>query len=273
MLGKITPRIRIQMTPPPFSFSVTTMNLRFGLARDHGNRWECRRDTVRAFLDRHATDFMGFQEVNHFQADFLEEHLDSHGCIGRHNRRLPWWQSNMIFYRKDWTCLGFRHHFISPFPDIPSKLEGSRWPRQCVIGWFEKAGHQILAVNTHFDFTPAVQARSAGLVMDFLDHFPPGLPVVITGDFNADHGSSAFRTFRAFGFNEVFQGYPRGTFHGFTGETGGRHIDWILFRGGLRLRQPRVMIFHRDDQYPSDHFPVQADFFCPARTGFSPEEG
>ena len=250
-------------------FSIMTMNLRFGLARDGENRWECRKDIVEAFIERYRTDFIGFQEVNHFQAEFLAQRLEGYGHIGRYNRNLPWWQSNMIFYHKDWTCLGHRHHFISPHPDIPSKLEGSRWPRQCVVGWFEKEGQHLLAANTHFDFSPPVQAESAGLIMGFLERFPPGLPVVITGDFNADHRSSAFHTFQACGFNEVFQDHPPGTFHGYTGETDGQqHIDWILHRGGLHPGRARAMTFHRNGRYPSDHFPVQADFSLDTPTLF-----
>jgi endonuclease/exonuclease/phosphatase family metal-dependent hydrolase len=129
-----------------------------------------------------------------------------------------------------------------------------------VIGWFEKQGRHLLAANTHFDFNAAVQARSAGMVAGFLKRFPPGLPVVITGDFNAGHTSSAFKTFQALGFKEVFEAHPPGTFHGFTGKTDGRHIDWILYRGGIRPVTRRVLTFHQERQYPSDHFPVAADF-------------
>ncbi len=149
------------MKTDPASFSMMTMNLRFGLAKDGNNRWERRRDVVKDFLKQKKTDFIGFQEVNHFQADFLTGILKEYRHIGWYNRSHPWWQSNMIFFHKDWTCLGHRHHFISRFPDFPSKIAGSRWPRQCVAGWFEKQGTNLLMANTHFDFTEAVQAKSA----------------------------------------------------------------------------------------------------------------
>lgn len=248
------------MKTDPASFSVMTMNLRFGLARDGENRWDRRKAVVGEFLKQLRMDFIGFQEMNHFQADFLEKILADYDHIGWYNRKLPWWQSNIIFFHKDWTCLGHRHHFISRFPDIPSKMAGSRWPRQYVVGWFEKQGRNLLVANTHFDFDPAVQAKSAGMVTTFLKRFPPGLPVVITGDFNAGHDSSAFKTFQTHGFKEVFEADPPGTFHGFTGKIDGRHIDWILYRGKIRPVTRRVLTFHKGIQYPSDHFPVAADF-------------
>ena len=243
------------------NFSVTTINLRFGLARDKGNRWESRKDVVQTFLDRHHQRFFSASRRSTISRRISwQPQLKGYNHIGRYNPDLPWWQSNLIFFERSWTCLGYRHHFISDFPDIPSKLNGSRWPRQCVMGWFEKDRRHLLVANTHFDFFPAVQARSAGIIMGFTDRFPPGLPMVITGDFNTGHDSSAFRAFEAHGFKEVFENNPPGTYHGFTGETRGRHIDWILYRGGLCPGQARALRFRRDGRYPSDHFPVQAEF-------------
>ena len=249
---------------------IMTMNLRFGLARDGDNAWENRRDLVGMILERYPADFYGFQEVNHFQAAFLKGQLAGHSCIGQYNRHRPWWQSNMIFFHRSWTCLGHRHHFLSPTPDIPSKLDGSRWPRQCVVGWFGKGDRQVIVANTHFDFDAGVQARSAGLVLDFLDRFPPGLPRMISGDFNSDPGSPAHRHFLSRGFGEVLSGRRVTTFHEFTGEETGRHIDWILFNGGLALDSARVVTDDFSGRYPSDHYPVRAAFRLVSETGAGP---
>jgi endonuclease/exonuclease/phosphatase family metal-dependent hydrolase len=237
-----------------------TMNLRFGLADDKENAWDLRKDLVSELLHRNPADIIGFQEVNHFQAEFLAQILPDHHPLGRHNPGLPWWQSNMIFFHKDWTCLGFRHHFLSPFPDILSKLEGSQWPRQCVMAWLRKGDDHILAVNTHFDFDARVQAKSAGLILGFMDNFPPGLPVIITGDFNTTPGSPAYEIFCSHGFGEVFKGESPGTYHEFTGKPENRHIDWILYKGGISAAHPEVVTHHYQGQYPSDHFPVRCEF-------------
>lgn len=240
--------------------SIMTMNLRFGLAKDGDNGWEQRRDLVGQTLDRCRADFYGFQEVNHFQAAFLDDHLRDHTGIGRYNREVPWWQSNMIFHHKSWTCLGFRHHFISHTPDIPSKLSGSKWPRQCVIGWFEKQDRQVVVANTHFDFETCVQVRSADLVMNFLDRFPQGLPTAICGDFNSEPGSPAHERFCARGFDEVCSDEKQTTFHEFKGGDSGPHIDWILFRNGFSVWSSQVVTDDFSGRFPSDHYPVQAVF-------------
>jgi len=241
---------------------IMTMNLRFSLAKDGDNCWENRREMVGRILDRYPADFYGCQEVNHFQAEFLSGHLSGHSHIGRYNEAVPWWQSNMVYYHNSWTCLGFRHHFLSHTPDIPSKLPGSRWPRQCVIGWFEKLGRQVLVVNTHFDFDAGVQAQAADLVMAFIDKFPPGLPTAVCGDFNSEPGSPAHERFRSGGFNEVFSGEKRTTYHEFKGGETGPHIDWILFKGGLEPEDAGVVMDDFSGRFPSDHYPVQAVFRC-----------
>lgn len=243
------------------SITIMTMNLRFGLAKDGSNCWDRRRNLVGRILDRYPADFYGCQEVNHFQADFLSRHLSYHSHIGQYNKEVPWWQSNMIFYHNSWTCLGSCHHFLSHTPDIPSKLDGSKWPRQCVMGWFEKQGRQILVVNTHFDFDAQVQSRTADLVMSFIDRFLPGLPTAICGDFNSEPGSLAHGRFISGGFNEVFSGKKQTTFHEFKGGVSGPHIDWILFKGGLKLLTAGVVTDDFSGRFPSDHYPVRAIFY------------
>lgn len=45
------------------SFSVITMNLRFGLARGGENAWEHRKGLVGTLLVRNRGDFIGFKEA------------------------------------------------------------------------------------------------------------------------------------------------------------------------------------------------------------------
>ena len=116
-------------------------------------------------------------------------------------------------------------------------------------------------MNTHFDFDPFVQNRSAELIIGFLSELQETCPVIITGDFNTRPGSDAYTIFMDNGFNEVFGKDHTFTFHGFTGkgETGD-HIDWILHRGKLNVKGRRVVRDCFDGRFPSDHFPVVAEF-------------
>ena len=245
--------------PRENEFSVITMNLRFGLAEDGENSWQNREALFTEVLKRYPASFLGIQESNHFQTRFLIKKLCCHDFIGWHNPEKERWQSNLIFYHKSWTCLRHRHHFISDTPEAESRLPGSKWPRQCVMGLFEKDSRRIIMANTHFDFDEAVQEKSARLVMDFLSDFSPDCPVVITGDFNANPGGKADAFFRAGGFSEVFDGGHGTTFHKFKGEETLEHIDWILYRG-MELRQRKIITDSFSGRYPSDHYPVLGRF-------------
>ena len=246
------------MNPDNNHITIMTMNLRFGLAKDGNNSWENRAPLAAEILNRYPADFIGFQEVNHFQARFIDRHLPEHDHIGWYNKQTPWWQSNMIFHHRDWACMGSRHHFLSETPDLPSKLDGSKWPRQCVVGWFAHQGRELLVVNTHFDFDALVQARSADLVAEFIDGFPVGLPVLITGDFNSNPGSLAYDRFLSHGFTEVYGEEVDTTYHEFEGRSTGRHIDWILYRGDFQVAARQVVMDDFTGRYPSDHYPVRA---------------
>jgi endonuclease/exonuclease/phosphatase family metal-dependent hydrolase len=244
-----------------------TMNLRFGLAQDGENGWQHRKPLVAKLLEKYPADFMGFQEVNHFQADFLTRTLPGYEGVGQHNQALDRWQSNVIFFHPSWHCVEQRHYFLSETPKVTSKMPGSKWPRQCVIGRFQKEKKQILVVNTHFDFDPVVQEKSSRLVVEFLSKFPPDLPVVIMGDFNANPGSRAHVLFKSQGFAGVFDPVSdqriTTTFHGFEGRNTGKQIDWILYKGGVVPVFQQVVTDSFSNRFPSDHYPVRAGFDWP----------
>jgi len=242
------------------SLTIMTMNMRFGLARDGKNGWLYRKSLVEKLLAQYPADIMGFQELNHFQMGFLQRQLKNHGFIGWHNPAVSWWQSNSIFFCSDICCLQQKHYFISHTPDVQSKLPGSKWPRQCVMGLFQIHGHRVIIGNTHFDFEESVQEESARLVISFLDDFPRKTPVIITGDFNAAPGSAAYQRFQTAGFSEVFENRYGTTFHGFKGHNTGRHIDWILYRGPLTISDKKIIMDLFDNRFPSDHYPVIARF-------------
>ena len=61
-------------------------------------------------------------------------------------------------------------------------------------------------------------------------------------------------------FQNAFKKPFPGTQHGFTGNLNGDHIDWILYRGKISIKD--IMVVHDtvDGLYPSDHFPIYATF-------------
>jgi endonuclease/exonuclease/phosphatase family metal-dependent hydrolase len=250
--------------------SILSLNLRFGLANDGPNSWPFRQAALDALLTRQTADFMGFQEANHFQVEFLAERLKDHSRIGVRSPSPPFWQNNVLFYHRTWTCLHAQHFFLSPTPHIPSRARNSRWPRQCTLGLFQRKDFRLIVVNTHFDFDAKVQEKSAELILQRLSACGEDIPVIVIGDFNADPQSSCRHIFAAEAagkdctpvlcFKDAFVCPQPATFHGFSGKTDGQHIDWILYRGPLVLEQSRVLMERHNGIYPSDHYPVMAIF-------------
>jgi endonuclease/exonuclease/phosphatase family metal-dependent hydrolase len=145
-------------------------------------------------------------------------------------------------------------------PSVKSQLPESKWPRQCIIGLFRKSGRDLIHVNTHFDFKAEVQEKSAALILGFLAEFPEQTPIVLTGDFNTSPESRAYAIFRENGFMDLFENSHSSTFHGFTGNDLGGHIDWILYKGGLKGIRGEIIRGSFNGIYPSDHYPVVSEF-------------
>jgi len=249
--------------------SVMTLNLRFGLANDGPDGWEFRKPRVAALFAQHRPDIVAFQEANGFQIDFLGSVLSDYGVIGRRDPAPPFWQNNVIFFKAPLVCVFSDYFFLSHTPDTPSRFAESRWPRQCTIGLFQIGGRRFAVVNTHFDFEETVQRRSAVLILERLKSLPERVPTIVMGDFNALPGSAGHRVFTdsrrrtkggAQQFTPVFSPPYPATHHDFAGNSDGSHIDWILFRGGLRVESTAVCRSPMAGGYPSDHFPVCAEF-------------
>jgi len=249
--------------------SVLTLNLRFGLADDGPNDWRHRKKGFPSLFEKYRSDFFGFQEANDFQIDFLDHLLTDYDYIGRRSPSPSFWQSNILFFKKSWDCIHHEHFFLSPTPSVPSRFMKSLWPRQCTIGMFKTERRQVICVNTHFDFDVSVQIQSANLILDRLSHLPEDVPVILMGDFNSPPFSPCYNIFKgqedtssgnAGYFKDAFKKPFTGTHHGFTGNTNGDHIDWILFRGKITLKNSWVILDTLQNMYLSDHFPLCAEF-------------
>lgn len=265
------------MTEKQKILCVMTMNLRFGLADDGENRWEKRKPAVTSLINDQGPDFAGIQEVNEFQARYLESAFPEYGILGERENAPDFWQDNIILYHRSWKCIESERFYLSYTPRIPSRFAGSKWPRQCTIAEFEKNGFHLVFVTTHFDFDPLVQKKSAEVVLAELEIKGKEHPVILTGDFNTTPDSSVHDLFtrsngserdnKKAGFKNVFKKPCPSTYHGFRGKEANEKsvhdpgcIDWILYTNQLILKKAIVIRKKYCNRYPSDHYPVLAVF-------------
>jgi len=248
---------------------VMTFNVRVPVAQDGPNAWPERKALLGDVVAAAAADVVGTQELTREQGDYLLERLPGYAWfgIGRRGGRDDEHMGN--FYRRDRLRLvEWGNFWLSDSRNVPGSISwGNLYPRMVTWGLFETAadGRRFYLLNTHFPYRPqdeAARTKAADAIVAHIATLPAGVPVVLTGDFNTRPDSPAHaalsRTLTDAWTSAPEVRGPDGTFHGFRGEAT-RRIDWILARGlsPLRIRTDTTA---RHRLYPSDHFPVIAEF-------------
>lgn len=257
---------------------VMSFNIRVDV--DHGpNRWAARRDKVVEVIDAFNPDVLGLQEDRKHQGEYILDRLPRYTMFGRGSQADGSGERNAILYRTGrFTELRSGTFWLSETPEV----EGSRSWRVKVprtVNWIElednrNGDFRFVVMNTHWEHAPRgaeARLRSAALMRRKIADIAPDVPVVLTGDFNADEGDAPYRrvTGRDDEDDERFltdsyrNRHPRdsgaaGTAHRFTGRAGRRRIDWVLHDVGFDTLDATIVRTSFAGRYPSDHFPVTA---------------
>jgi endonuclease/exonuclease/phosphatase family metal-dependent hydrolase len=250
---------------------VMTFNVRYPSEGDGPDLWDKRKDLLVDTIRRNRPDLMGTQELFHMQGEYIAGKLREYAWFGVSRRGNQQDEHMGVFYRKErLKLLSSGNFWLSETPEQPGSLAWNMsLPRMVTWGEFEDTanGKRFHYYNTHFAHRREdvdARNRSAQLIVERLAALPPGVTVILTGDFNADAGSEAYKILTAsltdsWTAAKTHDG-PGGTFHGFSGKPGAARIDWILFRGAVRPLSVRTLTDNDGGRYPSDHFPVLAVF-------------
>jgi len=253
------------------SLHVMSFNLRYA-ADSVPNSWAERRPVMAELLRREQPTVLGTQEGFYGQLRDIQRDLpDRYEWIGVGRAGGSRDEFMAVYYDTSRVePLEFDHFWLSDTPDvIGSKSWGNTVIR--MVTWVRfadlRTGKEFVTVNTHFDhLSENSRQRSAALVRDRVNGFAPGLPVVLTGDFNAPAGGSvSYDTLMTgAGMTDTWPAAAErrtplyATFHGYSPLVpDGTRIDWILTRGAT-VQAVGINTFERNGQYPSDHLPVQA---------------
>lgn len=261
-------RAEVATNPPPLR--VMTYNLRYASATGP-NAWPERRPLMRELLTNAAPDLIGTQEGLLGQLQDLASDLPDYRWVGvgRDDGQTKG-EFMAVFYRPArLEALSTNHFWLSDTPEVPGSTTWGNRNRRMVT-WLKfrdrATGGEFFLLNTHFDHeVQPAREKSATLVRQRLKDLAPKLPVLLLGDFNADAGrNKAYDLLLADGFfsdawlaakERVNDGVN--SFNGFHPPVWrGERIDWILTHGPVQVERAEILTFSRDNQFPSDHFPV-----------------
>jgi endonuclease/exonuclease/phosphatase family metal-dependent hydrolase len=255
------------------SFNVRTANAADGVNDWDGNRKNLVEQTIRSF----SPDLLGVQEDLKRQHDFLAGEFPGYESVGRGAQGGTDGEYVSLMYRKsrfDKLREGF--FWLSETPDVPgSESWGTAFPR--MVTWLElrdkdTPGFDFVIMNTHWDHVSSTaRVESATLMRQKIHDLASGIPVIVTGDFNADQGGDAYRRMRGLDDFDTVRNlsdtyrtiHPEdsatvGTAHGFDGIAGDGRIDWTLHDNDFQTLDADIDRTSFDGLYPSDHFPITA---------------
>ena len=252
------------------SAEITVMSYNVYVVDALQNKHSLRAPGVIANIRSVMPDVFGLQEADLDWVSRISAAMPEYAFVGRgRDENETDGEYSPLFYRTDkYELIKGDTFWFSDTPETPSRTWGSMYNRIC--SWAvlrEKSGGFTFAVfNSHWDhLSIESRNRSAALLLQKTAEYAPGLPTVITGDFNCKANTVAYKTLTDGGFVDAMFVSPvssdTGSFHGYykLSTENELPIDHILFlRGRGAAAEYRVLTDKFDGRYPSDHFPIAA---------------
>lgn len=262
--------------PEDCHVNVLSFNIRYGTANDREDAWPKRREQVFEVIRKSKADFCGLQEALRFQLDEIRAAVEGYEelGVGRDDGKKRGEYSAILYRRDRWRLQHGETLWLSESPATPGSTSwGNQLPRVVTWGRFVErtTGRVVCVFNTHFDHQSAAsRLRSAEFLAALLAREAGGVPLVLTGDFNAGELSPPILRLKQTGqasevpLRDTFRvlhpdAQQVGTFHGFRGGTAGEKIDYVFCNASARVKSAEILRQHRDGRYPSDHYPISAE--------------
>ena len=253
------------------SLSVMTFNMRYDNPEDGQNNWRFRRERIAGVIKAQEVDVLGTQELLSNQFNDLSGLLTGYQGVGV--GRLDGAESGeycAVFFRKDrFTLLDSGTFWLSETPEVVGSLG---WDGACerIATWVvlrDRDGRELFFIDTHLDHVGQV-ARDEGvsLLMKRIETLSGGRPVILTGDFNSEPGSSVVANVQKDGVlrdAKAIAAQRSGTDWSFSDfgqipEAERPLLDYIFVSGDIEAVRYEVLPDTFDGGYVSDHAPVMA---------------
>lgn len=261
------------LTSAQTEVKVMSYNIRLDVKSDGENWWENRKDKVAGLMKYYAADFIGGQEVQFHQLQYLEEQLNGydHIGVGRDDGKEKGEFSCIFYNSKKYTPVRQGTFWLSQTPDSVSMGWDAVCNRVCTWGLFRlaKSKKMIWVFNTHFDHMGKLaRVESAKLILAKMNELTAGknYPVVFMGDLNSKPADEPVQLLNEALDNARTQSAeapygPADTWNGFKfNQQPDGCIDYIFTKRGTKLKVMKFATITDSYQlkYPSDHFPVMA---------------
>lgn len=251
---------------------VMSYNIRLDVASDGENRWDARKDQVAALMNYYEADFIGGQEVQHHQLQYLLSQLTHYSYIGvGRDDGKEGGEYSCIFYNKEkFDVIQQSTFWLSQTPDSVSFGWNAACRRVCTYGLFrdKKTKMQLWVFNTHFDHLgDTARLESAKLITSKIQELTSTkYPVIIMGDFNskpeeapAKYMAQHFKNAREASTEKPYGSADTWNAFAFDKKPNGC-IDYIFLshHSGMKVKKFATITDSYDMKYPSDHFPILA---------------
>ena len=253
------------------SLSVMTFNMRYDNPEDGQNNWRFRRERIAGVIKAQEVDVLGTQELLSNQFDDLSGLLTGYQGVGV--GRLDGAESGeycAVFFRKDrFTLLDSGTFWLSETPEVVGSLG---WDGACerIATWVvlrDRDGRELFFIDTHLDHVGQVaRDECVSLLMKRIETLSGGRPVILTGDFNSEPGSSVVAHVQKDGVlrdAKAIAAQRSGTDWSFSDfgqipEAERPLLDYIFVSGDIEAVRYEVLPDTFDGGYVSDHAPVMA---------------
>jgi len=264
------------------TIKLMTYNLKFA-SPTFKPPWEVRREMQVDMIRKYSPDIIGTQEGLKEQVDYLIDHLPEYVVIGEGRKGGDDDEHMAIFFKRDKFRLREMHssqlsktpEVIGSGPEVNPRMV--TWARFAFINRPAKGGpspypmnyrdhwentQEFYIFNTHY-FSRRDQAlarlNASKLILERIKalnrfgEWTAERPLFLMGDFNCRPGSAPYN---------VLVGDGNSDDPDLLNDTveNGNDIDWILYKGNVRILKYEEVDYNVDGAYPSDHKPIYVEF-------------
>ena len=216
---------------------------------------------LKSVLDSIDADIIGFQEGrNEWEECIPRDYGEKYEIYLVHrgdNESAP------ILWKKDKFALVKKGVFwLSDTPETVSKGWDELFDcyRICMYAVLKDkiSGKEFCFMNTHYGFGDKCQTDSSDLIYKYSKEISD-LPTFITGDFNMKPDSLGYAQMIKYftDVNSQTLKYDGITYHGYSPETKGSHIDYCFISKQVTPISTTLLNQSFEGKFPSDHFGLQ----------------